>query len=167
MTALDFNDALDKLATRAAQEIKLLRSDTGTAVGNLTTAINTVSTWMTNFPAAVITMTNKRITKRVVSGASTATLTIDSDATDVSELIAQAAALTIAAPIGTPTNGQPLWIRIKDAGAAKAITWNAIFRVYTGVTLPVTTVVSKWTIVGLMYNANDSKWDVVGVLQEP
>lgn len=107
--------------------------------------------------SASATLTNKRITKRVSSTTSTATLTPNSDAYDVVKLTAQAAALTIAAPTGTPTDGQPLLIQIVDNGTARALTWNAAF-VAMGAALPTTTTISKILQVGCIWNAGTSKW---------
>ena len=97
--------------------------------------------------------------------ASTATLTIDTDVSDFATITAQSEALTIGAPTGSPVEGQKLIIRIKDDGSARAITFNAIFRAL-GVTLPTTTVVSKTTYLGLVYNSTDTKWDVVATKTE-
>lgn len=96
---------------------------------------------------------------------STATLTINSDIQDLGVITAQAAALTIASPTGTPIQGQKLIFRIKDNGTARGITWNAIFRII-GTTLPTTTVINKTTYVGCIYNSTDTKWDVVVVNTE-
>lgn len=115
--------------------------------------------------AAAATLTNKRITKRIVSTASTATLTINSDSYDGAVVTAQAAGLTIAAPTGTPTDQQSLIIRIKDNGTARALTWNSAFRAI-GVTLPTTTVASKTLYVGCIRNTDDTKWDVIAVAAE-
>ena len=97
--------------------------------------------------------------------ASTATLTIDTDVSDFATITAQAEGLTIAAPTGSPVEGQKLIIRLKDDGSARAITFNAIFRAL-GVTLPTTTVVSKITYLGLVYNSTDTKWDIVATKTE-
>jgi len=97
--------------------------------------------------------------------ASTATLTIDTDVSDFATITAQAEVLTIAAPTGSPVEGQKLIIRLKDDGSARGITFNAIFRAL-GVTLPTTTVVSKTTYLGLVYNSTDTKWDVVATKTE-
>jgi hypothetical protein len=72
---------------------------------------------------------------------------------------------TVAAPSGTPTDGQKLTIRILDNGAPQALTWNAVYEVI-GTTLPTTTVASKYTYVGCIYNAQSSTWDVVSVAQQ-
>jgi hypothetical protein len=83
-------------------------------------------------------------------------------------ITAQATALTFAVPTGTPAQGQPLMIRIKDNGTARAITWTSGTGGYRaiGVTLPTTTVVNKTTYVGCIYNSTDSRWDVIGVTTE-
>jgi hypothetical protein len=78
---------------------------------------------------------------------------------------ALAVGATVAAPSGTPTNGNSLLIRIKDSGTARSLAWNAIYRA-VGVTLPTTTVVSKNLYIGVKYNSTDTKWDVIAVGQE-
>ena len=100
-----------------------------------------------------------------ITTASTATLTIDSDVNDFIVVTAQAEALTISAPTGTPVEGQKVIVRIKDDGSARGITFNAIFRAI-GVTLPTTTVASKITYLGLVYNSTDTKWDIVATKTE-
>ena len=100
-----------------------------------------------------------------ITTASTATLTVDTDVSDFATITAQAEGLTIAAPTGSPVEGQKLIIRLKDDGSARAITFNAIFRAL-GVTLPTTTVASKITYLGLVYNSTDTKWDIVATKTE-
>ena len=114
------------------------------------------------------TLTNKRINLRVQSQTSTSTLAINSDSYDQSVLTAQAAALSISAPTGTPVNGQKLTIRIKDNGSAQTISWTTTsggFRI-VGVTLPTTTVASKVVYIGAVYNSDETFWDVVSVAQQ-
>ena len=115
---------------------------------------------------------NKKSIKRkavinpiVSSTASTATLTVDADSTDFAVITAQAEGLTIAAPTGSPVQGQKLIIRIKDDGSARSIAFNAIFTAI-GVTLPTTTTVSKKLYIGCIYNDTDTKWDVIAVKEE-
>ncbi len=67
------------------------------------------------------TLTNKRITKRVVTTTDDATAVINTDITDVYDLSAVANATTFTLT-GTPTDGQTLMVRFKDAGAAKGLT---------------------------------------------
>lgn len=80
-------------------------------------------------------------------------------------LTALAEAATFAVPSGTPANGDTLIIRIKDNGTARALAFNAIYRVI-GETLPTITVIGKTIYIGCIYNSADSKWDVVAVKQE-
>jgi hypothetical protein len=111
------------------------------------------------------TLTNKRITKRVATATSSSTPTPNADTDDAYQLTALAASATFGAPTGTPTNHQPLMIRIRDDGTARALAWNAIYRA-VGVTLPTTTVINKTLYVGCIYNSADTKWDVLAVGQE-
>ncbi len=113
------------------------------------------------------TLTNKRVTPRVNTVASSATPTINTDTTDIFTITALAAAITSFTTnlSGTPTTGQKLQIRIKDDGTARAITWGASF-VTRGVTLPTTTVLSKLLRVLLEWNEVATVWDCIGVCQE-
>lgn len=113
--------------------------------------------------ATTDTLTNKRITKRVVTTADDATAVIDGDITDVYQLsaVANATEFTIT---GTPTDGQQIIVRYKDAGAAKGLTWTGITAI--GVTLPTTTTTSKWGYVGLTYNSAASAWHAIAVTTE-
>ena len=100
-------------------------------------------------------------TPRVQTVASSATVTPTST-NDLVKITAQAAGLTLANPTGTFAEGQALIIRIKDNATARAITYGTDYRAI-GVTLPTTTVLSKTTYLGIIYNDTDTKWDVVGV----
>jgi hypothetical protein len=115
--------------------------------------------------SATATLTNKRVTPRVGTTASSATPTPDADAHDIYTVTALAEAAAFAAPSGTPTNGQVLIIRIKDNGTARALSFNAIYRAI-GATLPTTTVISKTMYLGMIYNSADTKWDVLSVIEE-
>lgn len=105
------------------------------------------------------------LTRRgVLTATSTATLTVNSDTTYQSCITAQAEALTIANPTGTPFNGQDLIVRVKDNGTARAITFGAQFRAI-GTALPTTTTISKTLYICSLWNAADSKWDTVNHLE--
>ena len=108
------------------------------------------------------TFTNKRIDPRTSSTASTATLTPDISSFDQYNLTAQAVGLTVAAPTGTPVDGNRLVIRILDNGTGQTISWNATYTVI-GVTLPTTTTANKMVYVGCIYNSTNTRWDVVAV----
>lgn len=103
-----------------------------------------------------------RLVSGVGSVASAATITPTSDTVNQYNVTALATPATIAAPSGTPVDGQKLIIRIKDDGTARALTWNAIYRTI-GTILPTTTVATKTTYVGCIYNSADAVWDVVSV----
>ena len=108
------------------------------------------------------TFTNKRLDPRVSSAASASSLTPDISAYDQYAFTALAAALTINAPIGTPVDGDKQIIRILDNGTSRGLTWNATYTVI-GVTLPTATTISKMLYVGCIYNAANTRWDVVAV----
>ncbi len=84
---------------------------------------------------------------------------------DIVVITAQAVALALANPTGTWPQGKDMMIRIKDDGTARAITFDTKYRAI-GVTLPTTTVINKTTYVGVIYNATDDKFDVIGVTTE-
>jgi hypothetical protein len=112
--------------------------------------------------SGVATLTNKRIDPRDVTATTATTLTPDISVGDIYCFTALASALTINAPIGTPTNGEKLIFRLLDNGTSRALTWNATYTVI-GVTLPTATTISKTTYVGCIYNANNTRWDVIAV----
>lgn len=118
--------------------------------------------------SATQTLTNKRITGRIQTVASAATITPTGDTADEYTVTALAVAATIAAPSGTPTDGQRLILRFKDNGTARALTWTTTAGAYRaiGVTLPTTTVLSKVTYVGCIYNAQDAFWDVIATVTQ-
>lgn len=109
------------------------------------------------------TLTNKRITKRVVTTADDATAVIDVDVTDVYELsaVANATEFTLT---GTPTDGQQLIIRFKDAGTTKGLTWTGFTVI--GVVLPTDTTAGKWHYVGCTYNLGATAWHVIAVEEQ-
>ncbi len=109
------------------------------------------------------TLTNKKITKRVQSEASSATPTPDADSYDVYTLTALAANATFAAPSGTPTDAQTLIVRIKDNGTARTLAWNTIYR-DGDLTLPTTTIVNQTMYLGFIYNDADEKWDLIAYI---
>ena len=141
---------------------KTINFGTGGVSGS-TTVINIGST----AAPGVITVNGsyQPLTAATTSGS---TITPTSGTTNQYNVTALAASATIAAPSGTPVDGQRLTIRIKDNGTAQALTWTTTSGAYraVGVTLPTTTVISKALYVGCIYNSQDSFWDVVAVAQQ-
>ena len=129
----------------------------------------TAPEWQSGVTASsTTTLTNKRINPRLVTAASYTTDTgtsLDVSVCDQFEVTAQAGALKFNNPGGTPLGGQKLIIRIKDDGTARALTYDTQFRAM-GNALPTTTVLSKTLYMGFIYNATDTKWDLVAVAQE-
>ena len=113
--------------------------------------------------AAIQTLTNKRITPRTGTTASSATPTINTDNVDFYSLTAQAEAITSFTTnlSGTPTDAQTLWIAITGT-AARAITWGTSFEAST-VALPTTTVTTARLDVSFIWNSISGKWRCVSV----
>lgn len=112
------------------------------------------------------TLTNKRITYRVGTTASSATPTPDGDANDIYTVTALATNATFGAPTGTPTNGQQLLIRITSDATIRTLAWNAIYRASTDFALPTETVASKTIYIQFIYSTAATKWDAVGLTRD-
>jgi len=127
---------------------------------------NTEFSYLDGVTSAIQTQidTKAPITPRLQTVTSSATVTPTS-LNDLVTITAQAAGLTIANPTGTMTEGQALMIRIKDNGTARTIAFGTNYRAL-GVTLPTTTVISKTMYLGCIWNATDTKFDIVGLNQE-
>ena len=86
-------------------------------------------------------------------------------ANDIVSRLAAVGGITLNNPTGTAIDGWGIVIRLRDNGTARAISYGGQYRA-VGVTLPLTTVVSKILILGMIFNATDTKWDVTAVAQE-
>jgi hypothetical protein len=111
------------------------------------------------------TLTNKRVTKRIVSAISYTTDTgtsLNCDTTDMFIVTAQAGALLFNNPSGTPTDGQTLIIAVcSSTTAARALTWGNQFEAST-VALPTTTAATTARLtIGFIWRADTSKWTCV------
>lgn len=148
----------------------LLGGGSGTAISSTTTGTGVVTALGNNADATggftttngAATLTNKRIDPRVSSTTSTASVTPTIASYDMYAFTAQAATLTINAPTGTPVDGDKLMFRILDNGVSQTLSWNATYTAI-GVTIPTATTANKMTYVGCIYNAANTRWDVVAV----
>jgi hypothetical protein len=111
------------------------------------------------------TLTNKRITKRVVTLTDAASITPNADTTDVGLLTTLSQNSAINNPSGTPTDGQMLVLRIKST-SSRTLTWGAQFRGSTDMALPASTTGSSLTdYFGFIFNSADTKWDLLAALR--
>lgn len=112
------------------------------------------------------TLTNKRITKRVLSlSANSATPSINSNLYDVVHITAQTAAITsfTSGLTGTPVDGDSLRISITGTTAV-AVTWGTSFESSGGASLPTTTTSTTRLDVGFFWNTETSKWRCVAAI---
>jgi len=108
------------------------------------------------------TLTNKRITKRILSATSYTTDTgtsLNCDNLDEFIVTAQAGALLFNNPTGTPTDGQLLLIAVTGT-AARALTYGNQFEAST-VALPTTTVTTARLNMLFIWRADTSKWVIL------
>lgn len=137
-------------------------SDAATARTNL--GLGSIATQAaSNVSISGGTITGTRVNPRTVAAADATSITPTGDTADtVTQTNSQAAGtLTVNAPTGTPVNNQRLTLRIKSTNQ-HTFSWNAIYRGGTTVTLPTTNTGSgKTDYFGFIYNATDSKWDLV------
>jgi hypothetical protein len=148
-----------------------------TATFNNTLAFSGTDSTVMTFPSASTTvvgtdstqtLTNKRYTPRVGTVASAATITPTGDSSDLYTVTALATNATIAAPSGTPTDGQRLMLRILDNGTSRGLTWTTTAGGYRGVltSLPTSTQPGLVLYVGCIYNSQAGYWDVVALVQQ-
>lgn len=117
------------------------------------------------FEAHTQTLTNKRITRRPVTVTAGATPTFNTDNGDIFVISGLATNITSLTTnmTGTPTDGQPMLMRIKDNGTSRTVTPGASF-VGTDV-LAITslaTTINKWLNLLWMYSSDLAKWELVG-----
>lgn len=105
---------------------------------------------------------------RVGATGSAATITPDATNFDTYVVNGLGVPANIATPSGTPTDGQRLVLRFIDNGTGRALTWTGATGAYRGVgiTLPSTTLASKYLYVGCVYNSAAGFWDAISTVQE-
>lgn len=112
-----------------------------------------------------VTLTNKRVTKRVVTTTQSATPTINTDNTDVAYITGLAQAVTSFTTnlSGTPVNGDTLIIDVTDNGTGRALSFGSSFETSGTVALPTTTVANTKLTIGFRWNVATSAWTCVAV----
>jgi hypothetical protein len=145
--------------------IKLLRS---TTTGNTPTlsasgivAINEADEYLFYRDSGATVRASALRGLKTVSALSSASVTINSDTTELHALTNLSSDVTYNAPTGTPKDGQSLTIRIKDDGLEQPITWNAAFTATQGVALPVSTNGVDVIYVRFLYNSSSTKWEAI------
>lgn len=112
---------------------------------------------------------NFRVGVSVQGVASAATVTPDLAFDNGVKVLAQATALTIANPTGSPQTMQRLTFRIRDNGTAQTITWGSQYRAI-GTSLPTTTVAGQLLYVEAIANLDEgvgvTVWDIIHVHQQ-
>lgn len=111
------------------------------------------------------TLTNKRITNRVVSTPVAAQPAINSDNGDIFTIVGLNVAITSFTTnlTGTPTHGQMMSVEITDNGTARAITWGASFAASGTLALTTTTVINTTLRNLFSWDSVTSKWVIVAV----
>ena len=117
------------------------------------------------------TLTNKRINPRTTGSSistSTTTLTPDVSSYDQYNFVAHAANCAIGAPTGTPVDGNKLTFRILDNGTTKTFTFDATYTSMIGSAFTNTfaTTANKTSYIGCIYNAYNTRWDVVSLVTQ-
>lgn len=135
--------------------------ETGAALGTSATANEVEVTGVNVAGSRVSSKVTYTVAPKVVTVVTTATPTINVLNTNQYVMTALNTVPTFSIS-GAPVNGQILRIRIKDDGTARALVFDSNFRAGTDLTLPSTTVISKTLYLGFIWNATDSKFDLVG-----
>lgn len=108
------------------------------------------------------TLTNKRVTPRVGSTASSSTPSIDTDVYDIYRITALAANISSVTMTGTPTHGQKVTFEITGT-ATRTIAWGSQFEASGNVPLPTSTSGTQMLTVIFSWNSTTSKWRCLGV----
>lgn len=136
-------------------------NQTGTQAASTITGLATVATTGAYADLSGTPVIPTYLPPRMVTIASTATLTPNANNTDIAAVTAQAAALTIAAPAGAPVNGQQLIIRIRDNGTTRAMSWDAVYTAFTPADLRTATIVGKTLLFQFVYNTTEAQWQLL------
>lgn len=117
------------------------------------------------------TLTNKRVTPRIGTVATAATITPPADTVDQFNVTALNQSAFIDTPSGTPSDGERLVIRLLDDGTPRALTWSTGAGGYRPVgvnngVLSTSTTANKVLYIGAIYNNAANFWDVVALAEQ-
>lgn len=143
--------------------LKAIVAPAATISGNVAAGGTMTVTGLTTLNGVML---NGRSVRQVQTMASGATLTPNADSYNVAECVGLATATTLANPSGTPVNGQVMMIRLKDNGTARAISYGTAYKNISGLDNLTTTVANKWSVLGLVYDSSESKWQIVSISTE-
>lgn len=158
---LDSNDTVAGVKTYNDATLKLAGATSGASTLK---APAIASTYTHTLPAMTTILASVGSTTETTN---TATVVAISGIHHTHTITALAAGNTFGVPTvatGALDDTCHLIIRIKDNATARALTWNAIFRASSDLSLPSTTIISKTLYVGFKYNVADTKWDLLAVL---
>ena len=152
--------ALTENTTPASGDLLPLADDPGGTPVTQKISLGTIATWLA---ALTQTLTNKRVTKRITSEASSATPTINTDNCDIHRITALAVNVTSMTTnlSGTPTAMQPLGIEVTPT-ATRTVTWGASFENGSEYTLPTEFTGTTTTLYIFYWNTVTSKWRYAG-----
>jgi hypothetical protein len=111
------------------------------------------------------TLTNKRITQRVVAVTQHATPSYNTDNGDVFRITGLAQAITNMSTnkTGTPVHGDRIIFEFTDDGTGRAIAWGTGFEASGTIALPTTTTANVMLTAAFRYNSTTSKFRIAGV----
>ena len=112
------------------------------------------------------TATNLRVRPRLSVAASAASLAPNIDTYNQYTITAQAAALVLANPAGTPTDGDIIIVTLKDNGTSQAITYGTAYANISGLDSLIATVIGKWHVLGIRYSAAATQWQILSISTE-
>jgi hypothetical protein len=105
---------------------------------------------------------------RVYSAATAAAAALNTDAYDMMTFYSLSQPLSIANTLGTPHEGQSMYIRLADNGlGGQPVTWSGQYgSAINGVALPSSTTIFRTLQMAFRYNVAHAKWEMVAVVQD-
>lgn len=154
-------------ATQFKTLLALVKGDVG--LGNVDNTSD--ASKATTERAATATLTNKRVTKRIVTLTDASTTAINNDNGDDFYLLttsAVGATRALGAPSGSPVDGDQIRLAVKQpaSGGPCALTYNAIYRFSSDLPSPtLSSGANKTDYLLFRYHGTDTKWDFLGLVR--